>query len=110
MSEPYLSQAQKYIDENPYFMLSKSWCPDCHYTYKVWEQYGVVSKVKVLELDKLSDQKEAAQLEAAFTQLAGLKWVPTIWFNGKRLGTEADLKRWDQEGSLTKIFTESKLI
>lgn len=110
MSEPYLSQAQKYIDENPYFMLSKSWCPDCHYTYKVWDQFGVRSKVKILELDKLPNQKEAVQLEAAFTLLAGLKWVPTIWFHGKRLGTEADLKVWAANGTLADIFKKAKLI
>lgn len=109
-SAEYLDKANQLIGQHPYLMLSKSWCPDCHYTYKVWEDYGVKDKVHVIELDKFEDQQEAAKLEAAFTEIAGRKWVPTIFFNGQRLGTEEDLKKWKQEGKLDAIFKEAKLI
>lgn len=91
-------------------MLSKSWCPDCHYTYEIWDKYNVRDKVHIVELDKFEDQKEAEELENAFTQISGRKWVPSIFFNGKLLGTEEDLKRWSKEGTLTKVFTDAKLI
>lgn len=110
MSQKYLDKAQALINEHPYLMLSKSWCPDCHYTYRVWDEYKVRDKVHIIELDKFADQKEAAELEKAFTQIAGRKWVPTIFFNGKRLGTEEDLKRWKAEDKLDEIFKQEKLI
>ena len=78
-------------------MLSKSWCPDCHYTYEIWNQYNVKEKIYIIELDKFEDQNEAEELEKAFTEIAGRKWVPTIFFHGKILGTEEDLKRWTKE-------------
>ncbi|KAK6464620.1 thioredoxin-like protein [Scheffersomyces coipomensis] len=109
-SKAYLERAQTIINENPYLMLSKSWCPDCHYTYKVWDEYKVRDKVHIIELDKLADQEDAVKLEQAFTEIAGRKWVPTIFFNGKRLGTEADLKVWKKEGKLDQIFKDAKLI
>lgn len=85
-------------------MLSKSWCPDCHYVYKVWNTYGVKSKVYILELDKMDDQTEAQKLEEAFTEISGRKWVPTIFFNGKKFGTEQDLKALDKDGKLEDQF------
>ena len=110
MSREYLERAQYLIDNYPYLMLSKSWCPDCHYTYDIWDQYNVKDKIRIIELDKFEDHNEAEELERAFTEISGRKWVPTIYFNGKVLGTEEDLKRWSKEGKLTEIFTETKLI
>ncbi|KAK6457750.1 thioredoxin-like protein [Scheffersomyces xylosifermentans] len=109
-SQEYLKKAQELIKANPYLQLSKSWCPDCHYTYRVWDKYNVRDKVHIIELDKFADQDEATKLEAAFTEISGRKWVPTIFFNGKRLGTEEDLKKWKADGSLDKIFRDAKLI
>ncbi|CCH43966.1 Glutaredoxin-C6 [Wickerhamomyces ciferrii] len=105
-----LKKAQQYIDSNKFFMISKSWCPDCHYTYKIWNKYGVSSKVEVLELDKLQDQKAAIELEKAFTEISGRKWVPTIWFNGKKFGTEQDLKRFESEDKTEQIFKNEGLL
>lgn len=86
------AKAQNYINSHKYFQLSKSWCPDCHYTYALWKRYGVSDKFFILELDKMADQKEAYELEKAFTQLAGRKWVPFIWIDGKPFGCEKDLE------------------
>lgn len=109
-SQKYLQKAQDLINTHPYLMLSKSWCPDCHYTYRIWDRFHVADKVHIIELDKFPDQKEATELEKAFTEIAGRKWVPTMFFNGKRFGTEADLKRWDSEDKLEEIFKQEKLI
>ncbi|KAK6202863.1 thioredoxin-like protein [Scheffersomyces amazonensis] len=109
-STEYLDKAKALIKEHPYLMLSKSWCPDCHYTYKIWDEYNVKDKVHVIEFDKFPDQEEAKNLEKAFIEISGLNWVPTIFFNGKRLGTEADLKEWKKEGKLDQVFKDEKLI
>ncbi len=105
-----LKKAQAFIDSNKYFMISKSWCPDCVYAENIWKKYGVSSKVEILELDKLADQKEALELEKAFTEIAGRKWVPTIWFNGSRFGTEQDLKRLESEDATEKEFKNAGLL
>lgn len=105
-----LKRAQAYIDSNKFFMISKSWCPDCHYAEAIWKKYGVTSKVEILELDKLPDQKDAVELEKAFTQIAGRKWVPTIWFNGERFGTEQDLKRLESQDATEEAFKSAKLL
>lgn len=96
--------AEQLIKDHKYLMVSKSWCPDCHYVYKIWDAYGIADKVYIIELDKFENQEEATRLEDEFTRIAGRKWVPTIFFNGKKLGTEADLKVWKSEGSLESRF------
>lgn len=106
----YLAKANQLIAQHKVLMLSKSWCPDCHYMYKVWSDYGVKDKIHILELDKFTDQKEAVQLEAAFTEISGRKWVPTIFSNGKRLGTEEDFKRWTSEGEVEKILEREQIL
>lgn len=106
----YLNKAKELIASKPYLMLSKSWCKDCVYTYGVWDKFGVKDKIHIIELDKFEDQDEAVKLEDAFTQVSGRKWVPTIFFNGERLGNEEDLKRWENEGKLAEIFKQHKLI
>lgn len=106
----YLAKAKEIITTHPYVMLLKSWCPDCVYTYNVWDEYNVRDKIHIIELDKFADQDEATKLEAAFTELSGRKWVPTMFFHGKRFGTEQDLKTWKSEGKLDDIFKQEQLI
>lgn len=104
------SKAMKLINDHDYLMVSKSWCPDCHYVYKIWEKYGIQDKVHIIELDKYEDQEEALELEKGFTELSGRKWVPTLFFNQKKFGTEADLKELSKEGLLGAKFKEEGLI
>lgn len=110
MSQESQANARALINDNRYLMISKSWCPDCHYVYKVWDQFGVRDKVHIIELDKFEDQDEAVDLENAFTEISGRKWVPTIFFNGKKLGTEADLKAWQADGTLESRFKDEGII
>lgn len=109
MSDTAVQQAQAYIDAHPFFMISKLWCPDCHYAYRVFDEQGVRSKIHVLELDKLEDQAAAVELESGFTAIAGRKWVPTIWFNGKVFGNEQDLKRLVAAGTVGQAFKDAGL-
>lgn len=103
------SKAQAYIDKNKFFMISKSWCPDCHYAEAIFKKYGVLSKVEILELDKI-DPKQAAELEKAFTAIAGRKWVPTIWFNGETFGTEQTLKQFESLDKTEEEFKKAGLL
>ncbi|ODV62575.1 glutathione-disulfide reductase GRX8 ASCRUDRAFT_69366 [Ascoidea rubescens DSM 1968] len=110
MSEKYTKAANKFIADNKYFMISKSWCPDCHYAYRIWEKYKVSDKFFILELDKISNKDQAINLEKAFTKIIGQKWVPSIFFNGLYFGNEQTLKKLEQDGLLKQRFIEVGLI
>lgn len=110
MSENYLDEAKDLIRKHPYLMLSKSWCPDCHYAYSIWDRYGVSNTIHVIEFDKMSDQERAQKLEDAFFSLAPRRWVPTIFFNGSVWGTEQNLKDLDHEGKLEEALKKEGLI
>ncbi|GMG38503.1 unnamed protein product [Ambrosiozyma monospora] len=104
-----VNQAQQLIKANKFLMLSKSWCPDCHYAIRIFEKYHVLNKVKLVELDKMN-QKEALELEKEFTAISGRKWVPTIFFNGKVFGTEQTLKQLESQDATEKTFKENGLL
>ncbi|EGV65899.1 hypothetical protein PSN45_003299 [Yamadazyma tenuis] len=105
----YLKRAKELISKNDFLMVSKTWCGDCQYTYRIWDKYHVKSKVHIIELDKFEDQAEASKLESAITELAGRKWVPTIYLKGQRFD-EQDLKRWEAEGITENEFKKVGLL
>ena len=104
-----MGKAAELIKANKYFMSSKSWCPDCKYAKAIFQKYGVLDKVKVVELDKI-DPKEAESLEKEITAIVGRKWVPTIFFNGKEFGTEETLKKLESHDQTKKAFEEAGLL
>lgn len=110
MATNFVERARKLVEEHEFLMLSKSWCPDCHYAYKIWDQYGVTDKVHVIEFDKMLDQEEAKALEDAFFTFVERRWVPTIFFHGKVFGTEQDLKDLEAEGRLAEKFKSENLL
>ena len=97
------------IKQNKYLMLSKSWCPDCHYAIRVLQKYNVINKVKLIELDKMNSN-EALKLEKEFTEISGRKWVPSLFFNGKFWGNESDLNKLESTDSTEKVFKEVGLL
>lgn len=105
----YTAKAKQLIADNKYLMLSKSWCPDCHYTYAVFDKFGIKDKVHIIELDKFEDQTEADNLQAGFTEVVGRKWVPSIFFNGEFFD-ESDLKKWAGSNELEEIFKKHSII
>ncbi|KAH3660228.1 hypothetical protein OGAPHI_007433 [Ogataea philodendri] len=100
--------AKQLIQDNKFLVLSKSWCPDCHYATAVFKKYGVLDQVKFVELDKLPSN-EALELEKQFTAISGRKWVPTIFFNGEVFGTEATLKQLESLDKLPGEFEKAGL-
>ncbi|QPG76973.1 hypothetical protein FOA43_004367 [Brettanomyces nanus] len=97
------------IKKSKFFMISKSWCPDCNYTKAIFKKYNVLDKVTILELDKM-DPKKADELEKQFTAIAGRKWVPTIFFDGKVFGTEGTLKNLESTDATEKAFKDAGLL
>lgn len=109
-SDEYTTKAKNLIAEHPYLMLSKSWCPDCHYVYNLFQNLGIYDKLHIIELDKFQDQQDATALETAFTEIVGKKWVPLLFFKGKYWGTEQDLKKLREQGQLESEFKKLGLL
>lgn len=98
--------AQELIKAHKFLMLSKSWCPDCHYAINVFNKYNILDKIYLVELDKMN-AKEALVLEKEFTAISGRKWVPSIFVNGKFWGNEQTLNTLE---STDKTQSEFKAI
>ncbi|KAI5950035.1 hypothetical protein CANMA_005389 [Candida margitis] len=109
-SSDYINKVKTLISQHPYLMLSKSWCPDCHYVYNLFKQEGIYDKLYIIELDQLQDQDEATSLENAFTEIVGKKWVPSLFFQGRYWGNEQDLKNLRKQGELESEFKKLKLL
>lgn len=93
-------EALSLIKKNRILMVSKSWCPDCHYILNIWEKYDIKELVHIIELDKLKDQEHASQLEQEFAILSGEKWVPTIFFNSpETYKTDRHFRDWEKSES-----------
>ncbi|KAH3664620.1 uncharacterized protein OGAPODRAFT_9019 [Ogataea polymorpha] len=103
-----MATAQELVKQHRFLMLSKSWCPDCHYAIAVFKKYNVLDKITLVELDKMPP-KEAGELEKQFTALSGRKWVPTIFFNGEVFGTEQTLKELESRDMLPGAFEKAGL-
>ncbi|KAG7904004.1 hypothetical protein KL925_000626 [Ogataea polymorpha] len=101
-----MATAQELVKQHRFLMLSKSWCPDCHYAIAVFKKYNVLDKITLVELDKMPP-KEAGELEKQFTALSGRKWVPTIFFNGEVFGTEQTLKELESRDMLPGAFEKA---
>lgn len=104
----YKKLAAELVQKHPYFLLAKSWCPDVKYTIATLERVKKYHLFYTYELDKLADQKEAAEIEKAFTELAGRKWVPAIFINGQYWGNEQSLKKLEAEDRLDEFLDQIK--
>ncbi|GMM31402.1 glutathione-disulfide reductase [Martiniozyma asiatica (nom. inval.)] len=104
-----MPSAKEIISTHKYVMLSKSWCPDCHYAINVFNKYKVLPKIHLVELDKM-DPAPALKLEKEFTQISGRKWVPSLFFNGKFWGNESDLYRLESTDKIEESFKAEGLL
>lgn len=93
MSEKdYLNKVEELLKQHEYFLLGKTWCPDVKYAIAKLKEQGLFAKFEVYNLDLIKDQDEASKIERAFTQVAGKKWVPSIFVSGKYWGNEQTIK------------------
>ncbi len=97
------------VKQHRFLMLSKSWCPDCHYAIRIFQKYHVMEKVHLVELDKMNST-EALKLEKEFTAISGRKWVPSLFFNGKFWGNESTLNGLESSDKTETAFKEADLL
>ncbi len=109
MSSNYVKQAQDLIDNNDFLVISKSWCPDCHFANRVFTEHNVRQKAKWIELDHLPGN-EGPELQKAFLKLTNQNTVPNIFFKGKHIGGEVQLEKLRATEKLDDELKAAKLL
>ncbi|KAK6335639.1 hypothetical protein TWF696_002406 [Orbilia brochopaga] len=80
-------KAQKFIDENPVAVFSKSYCPYCKASKALLTE--VNANFNVMELDQIDD---GSDIQAALAEITGQSTVPNIFIGGKHIGGNSDLQ------------------
>mmetsp|Transcript_40599 Transcript_40599/g.67999 ORF Transcript_40599/g.67999 Transcript_40599/m.67999 type:complete len:104 (-) Transcript_40599:679-990(-) len=84
---------------HPVMVYSKTYCPFCDKTKKLFKDLGVTPKV--VELDKTADG-DAMQAELA--KISGQRSVPNVFIGGKHVGGNDDTHTAHRNGELTKML------
>ncbi|KAL6944743.1 hypothetical protein ACO0RG_001490 [Hanseniaspora osmophila] len=107
-----LDIARDLVSKNKFFQLTAAWCPDCVYTYRIYDKFGIKSKFAffdVADLDRRS--REYQEYRDAFTKVAGgVTNLPTVFVNGKFWATEAEFLKWEKNGTLEQEFKKVGLL
>ncbi|KAF3918492.1 Glutaredoxin-C1 [Orbilia brochopaga] len=81
------TKAQKFIDESPVAVFSKSYCPYCRASKALLTELN--ANFEVWELDQLAD---GSDIQAALAEITGQSTVPNIFIGGKHIGGNSDLQ------------------
>ncbi|KAK6544453.1 hypothetical protein TWF694_001148 [Orbilia ellipsospora] len=84
---PAKDKAQKFIDENPVAVFSKSYCPYCKASKALLTETN--ANFTVMELDQVEDGDD---IQNALKEISGQKTVPNIFIGGKHIGGNSDLQ------------------
>ena len=84
-------------------IFSKSFCPYCMQTKKLFSDLGV--SPTVLELDIHGDGFE---MQSALQSLTGQRTVPNVFINGTHVGGNDDTQRAVQSGELDKLLSAAR--
>eukprot|EP00588_Corethron_pennatum_P015641 CAMPEP_0194272542 /NCGR_PEP_ID=MMETSP0169-20130528/6085_1 /TAXON_ID=218684 /ORGANISM="Corethron pennatum, Strain L29A3" /LENGTH=152 /DNA_ID=CAMNT_0039015237 /DNA_START=119 /DNA_END=580 /DNA_ORIENTATION=- len=91
--------AKAEIDSNDVMVFSKSSCPFCKKTKKLFVELGV--DAKVIELNQIDDG-EAVQ--AALLEISGQRTVPNVFIKGKHVGGNSEVQAANKSGQLKEML------
>lgn len=97
-SSPIQAMIQSEIDSSKVVVFSKSYCPYCLATKKLFKDMGV-KDVKVIELDQRGD---GDAIQSALLQMTGQRTVPNTFVNGQHLGGNDKAQAAAKSGELQK--------
>jgi len=80
-------------------VFSKSFCPFCKKTKKLFSELKV--ETKVIELDEMDN---GADIQAALVEISGQKTVPNVFVKGNHLGGNDDTQAAARNGELQKML------
>jgi glutaredoxin 3 len=98
-SSPIPAMIQSEIDSSKVVVFSKSYCPYCLATKKLFKDLGVNKDVKVIELDKRSD---GDAIQSELLKMTGQRTVPNTFINGQHLGGNDKAQAAAKSGDLQK--------
>jgi glutaredoxin 3 len=97
-SSPIPAMIQSEIDSSKVVVFSKSYCPYCLATKKLFKDLGV-KDVKVIELDKRGD---GDAIQSELLKMTGQRTVPNTFINGQHLGGNDKAQAAAKSGDLQK--------
>eukprot|EP00591_Stephanopyxis_turris_P009192 CAMPEP_0195511354 /NCGR_PEP_ID=MMETSP0794_2-20130614/3705_1 /TAXON_ID=515487 /ORGANISM="Stephanopyxis turris, Strain CCMP 815" /LENGTH=99 /DNA_ID=CAMNT_0040638931 /DNA_START=109 /DNA_END=408 /DNA_ORIENTATION=+ len=87
------------IDSNEVIIFSKSYCPYCKKTKKLFNEMNV--DAKAIELDKIAD---GAAIQNALASISGQRTVPNVYIKGTHLGGNDDTQAAKKNGKLAELL------
>jgi glutaredoxin 3 len=96
---------QNAIDTNPILIFSKSYCPYCANTKRLFQTLNLTPKV--YELDQMENGME---LQRALETLTGQRTVPNVFVRGQHIGGNDDTVRANGNGELAKLLQLDKAL
>ena len=91
--------AKAEIENNKVVIFSKSFCPFCKKTKKLFNKLGV--EATIYELNEMDD---GADIQDALLELSGQKTVPNVFINGKHVGGNDDVQAANKSGELAELL------
>ncbi|KAI5965392.1 uncharacterized protein KGF55_001613 [Candida pseudojiufengensis] len=87
--------AKSLIAKHKYLMVSKSIGTGSRYVFNIFRRYKIIDKLYIIQLDQFEDTKKAKELEDEFNEIMGGNWLPQLYFNHRRWGTENKFLLWE---------------
>ena len=94
-------KAQKLIDDNPVMVFSKTLCPYCTNTKRIFDRLN--AKYTAYELNEESDGED---IQSALQQMTKQWTVPNIFIGGVHIGGNSDLQAAKENGKDGKSIEE----
>ncbi|KAG7361141.1 glutaredoxin [Nitzschia inconspicua] len=88
------------IDSHKVVIFSKSYCPYCSATKKLFNKMKVEGMV-VIELDQ---DPRGAEIQQELQRMTGQRTVPNVFVNGSHLGGNSDAQAAAQSGKLQEML------
>lgn len=92
------------IDTEVVMIFSKSYCPYCKRTKKLFNDLDV--KATVIELDK---HPNGVEMQNALERITGQRTVPNVFVRGKHIGGSDDTHRAYESGELGRLLAPNDL-
>ena len=94
------------IADNKLMVFSKSYCPFAGQTKTLLTNLNVLSKGKVVELDK---EANGAAIQDMLKTITGQGTVPNVFINGNHIGGNSDVQSLNNNGELATKLAEAGL-
>jgi len=95
----YTCHSKSEIEGNKVTIFSKSFCPFCKKTKKVFAEIGVDAKVH-----ELNEMDDGADIQDALLDMTGQKTVPNVFVNGEWVGGNDNTQEAYASGKLEEML------